>query len=87
MFKDTHDYRKRCPRCQQLGHITTRDMMSLNPIIIVKIFYVWSTDFMGAFLTSFENVCILLTVDYMSKLVEAISSRTNEARVVVKFLT
>ena len=35
---------------------------------------------------SFRNVYILLTVDYVSKWVEAISTRMNEARIVIKFL-
>ena len=41
--------------------------MPLNSIIIVEIFDVWGIDFMGPFLISFENVYILLAVDYISK--------------------
>jgi len=36
-----------CPRCQQLGRSTRRDMMPLNPLIVVDIFCVWGTDFIG----------------------------------------
>ena len=36
----THHHCKRCPRYQQLGYITKRDMMS-NPTIVLEIFYVW----------------------------------------------
>ena len=61
-------------------------MMRLNPIIVVEIFDVWSIDFMGPFPSSFGNEYILLAVDYVSKWVEAIPSRTNDAKVVVKFL-
>jgi len=61
-------------------------MMPLNPIIVVDIFDVWGIDFMGPFSNSFGNEYILLCVDYVSKWVEAISTRTNESRVVVKFL-
>jgi len=60
--------------------------MSLNSIIIVEIFDVWGIDFMGLFQISFGNVYILLAVDYVSKWVEAIPTRTNGARVMVKFL-
>ena len=35
---------------------------------------------------SFRNVYFLLTVDYVSKWVEAISTRMNEARIVIKVL-
>jgi len=41
---------------------------------------------MGPFPPSFGNEYILLAVDYVSKWVEAISFRTNEAKVGVKFL-
>ena len=61
-------------------------MMPLNPIIVVELFDVWGIDFMGPFPSSFGNEYILLAVDYVSKWVEAIPSRTNDAKVVVKFL-
>ena len=60
--------------------------MPLNPIIIVEIFDVWGIDFMGPFPSSFGNEYILLAVDYVSKWVEAVPTRTTEARIVVKFL-
>ena len=41
---------------------------------------------MGSFPPSFSHLYILLTVDYVSKWVEAILTRTNEASVVAKFL-
>ena len=41
---------------------------------------------MGPFPSSFGYQFILVAVDYMSKWVEAIASRTNDHRVVVKFL-
>ena len=43
-------------------------------------------DFIGLFSSSFGNEYILLTVNCISKLVKVIPSRTNEAKVVVKFL-
>ena len=41
---------------------------------------------MGPFPFSFSNLYILLVVDYISKWVEAIPTRTNDASVVVNFL-
>ena len=41
---------------------------------------------MGPFPSSFNNLYILLAVDYVSKWVEAIPTQTNDARVVAKFL-
>ena len=52
----------------------------------MEIFYMWGIDFMGPFSSSFGNEYILLAVDYVSKWVEAIPARTNDARVVMKFL-
>ena len=60
--------------------------MPLHPILTVEIFDVWGIDFMGPFPNSFENLYILVAVDYMSKWVEAVANRTNDNKVVVKFL-
>jgi len=63
---------KGCDRCQSLGKLTRRNMMPLNPILIVDVFDVWGIDFMGPFLMSFEHSYILVGVDHVSKWVEAI---------------
>ena len=42
--------------------------------------------FHGSIPPSFNNLYILLAVDYVSKWVEAIPTRTNDARVVAQFL-
>ena len=61
-------------------------MMPMQPIQAVEVFDVWGIDFMGPFPNSFGNIYILLAVDYMSKWVEVIPCKTNDNRVVVKFL-
>ncbi len=60
--------------------------MPLHGILKVELFDVWGINFMGPFPFSFGNKYILVGVDYVSKWVEAISSLTNDARVVIKFL-
>ena len=77
---------KACDRCQRLGKLTRRNMMPLNPILIVDIFDVWGIDFMGPFPMSFGHSYILVGVDYVSKWVEAIPCRNNDHKVVLKFL-
>ena len=52
----------------------------------MQIFYVWGIDFMGPFLASFGNLYILLTVDYVSKWVEAIACPKNDANTLVGFV-
>ncbi|KAL9339086.1 hypothetical protein Peur_068101 [Populus x canadensis] len=86
MFKDVHAFCVACDRCQRLGNLTRRNMMPLNPIFVLEIFDCWGIDFMGPFPSSFGYQFILVAVDYVSKWVEAIASRTNDHRVVVKFL-
>ena len=86
IFKDCHVFCLSCDRCQKLGKINRRNMMPLNPILIVEIFDVWGIDFMGPFPSSFGNLYILLAVDYVSKWVEAIPTRKNDRHVVIKFV-
>ena len=68
-----------------MGRITKRDMMPLNPILVVKIFDVWGVDFMGPFLNSFKNEYTLVAVDYVFKWVEAIPCKSNDSKVIIKF--
>ena len=60
--------------------------MPLNPILIVEIFYVWGIDFMGLFPPSFGYEYILVGVNYVSKWVEVVATKTNDHKVVVKFI-
>ena len=60
--------------------------MPLTPIIIIEIFDYWGIDFMGPFPPSCGYLYILLSVDYVSKWVEAIPTRTNDHKVVLKFI-
>lgn len=86
LFKDAHAYVSSCDRCQRIGNISRRDEMPLNNILVCEIFDVWGMDFMGPFPSSFCNEYILVAVDYVSKWVEAIPTRTNDAKVVLQFL-
>ena len=60
--------------------------MPLNPILEIELFDVWGIDFIGPFPNSFGNQYILVAVDYVSKWVEAIPCKTNDNKVVIKFL-
>ncbi|RDX80208.1 pol, partial [Mucuna pruriens] len=60
--------------------------MPQQPVLIYEIFYVWGIDFMGPFPVSNSYSYIFLVVDYVSKWVEAIATRTNDTKVVVDFL-
>lgn len=85
LFKDAHQFIKNCDRCQRVGNIFKRNEMPLNSILKVEVFGVWGIDFIEPF-PSFNNLYILLAVDYISKWVEASALPTNDAKVVLKFL-
>ena len=86
LFKDAYTMCKSYNKCQRLGKLTHKNMMPLNPILIVDLFYVWGIDFMGPFPMSFGYSYILVGVDYVSKWVKAIPCKCNDHRVVLKFL-
>ncbi|GKE82631.1 retrovirus-related pol polyprotein from transposon TNT 1-94, partial [Tanacetum coccineum] len=86
IYKDAHELVKNCDSCQRQGKISQRDEMPQNSFQECKIFDVWGIDFMGTFPSSRGNKYILVSVDYLSKWVEAKALLTNDARVVVKFL-
>ena len=46
----------------------------------------WGIYFIGPFSSSFAFVYILLVIDYVSKWVEALATRTNDHKVVVKLV-
>ena len=69
-----------------MGSISKRDELPLQSILEAELFDIRGTDFMGPFPSSFSNLYILLAVDYVSKWVEAIPTRTNDAKVVASFL-
>ena len=86
LFKEAHQMCRVCDRCQRLGKLSRRNMMPLNPILVVELFDVWGIDFMGPFPTSYRYAYILVGVDYVSKWVDSIPCKTNDHRVVLKFL-
>nr|GEV13421.1 reverse transcriptase domain-containing protein [Tanacetum cinerariifolium] len=86
IYRDAHNLVKSCDICQRQGKFSQRDEMPQNDIQVCENFYVWGIDFMGPFPSSRGNMYILVTVNYLSKWVEAKALPTNDAHVVVKFL-
>ena len=86
LFKDAHQFVSTCEKCQRMGNISRKDEPPMHPILEVELFDLWGIDFMGPFPASYNNLYILLAVDYVSKWVEAIPTRTNDAKVVAQFL-
>ena len=86
LFKDAHQFVSTCDKCQRMGNISKKDEPPMHPILEVELFDLWGIDFMGPFPASYSNLYILLAVDYVSKWVEVIPTRTNDAKVVAQFL-
>ncbi|GJU89031.1 putative nucleotidyltransferase, ribonuclease H [Tanacetum coccineum] len=86
IFKDAKDYVMRCDACQRSGNISSRSEMPQNNIQVCDVFGYGDQTFMGPFLNIKGNKYILVTVDYVSKWVEAQALPTNDARVVIRFL-
>ncbi|RDX98629.1 gag-pol, partial [Mucuna pruriens] len=66
--------------------ISRRHDMPQQPILFYEVFDVWGINFIGPFPVSNRYSYILLAKDYVSKWVEAIATKTNDAKVVVDFL-
>ncbi|RDX65693.1 hypothetical protein CR513_55623, partial [Mucuna pruriens] len=87
IFRDAHQFVSTCERCQKAGMtMNRRHEMPQQPILFCEVFDVWGIEFMGPFPASNGYSYILLAVDYISRWVEAIATRTNDAKVVVDFL-
>ena len=84
IHKDCFEFCKRCDMCQRSGNLGSRNQMPLYNIFVCELFDVWGIDFMGPFPPSNGNQYILVCVDYLSKWVEAIPTKTDDAKTVVK---
>ncbi|KAL0454962.1 UNVERIFIED_CONTAM: Transposon Ty3-I Gag-Pol polyprotein [Sesamum latifolium] len=84
--RDPYSFCKSCENCQMVGNINPRNQMPLTPILVCEVFDVWGINFMGLFPPSVVKTYIILRVDYVSKWVEAKSTRTDDAKTVVDFV-
>ncbi|CAA7407050.1 unnamed protein product [Spirodela intermedia] len=69
-----------------LQHVLEKYEMPMSNMLVVEIFDVWGIDFMGHFPSAEKYEYILLAIDYVSKWVEVIPTRTNDHKIVMKFV-
>ncbi|RDX99224.1 Retrovirus-related Pol polyprotein, partial [Mucuna pruriens] len=82
IFRDAHQFVSTCERCQKAGMaMNRRREMPQQPILFCEVFDVWGIDFMGPFPISNGYSYILMAVDYVSRWVEVVATRTNDAKV------
>jgi len=74
-----------CDRTQQIGNISKRHEMPQSGTVEVELFDVWGNDVMGPFPPSYNNLYILVAVDYVSKWVEAIAPQQMIQRLYLSF--
>ncbi|XP_062085543.1 uncharacterized protein LOC133791640 [Humulus lupulus] len=86
LFKDAHEFVKSCDRCQRTRNISRRNEIPLTGILEVELFDVWGIDFMGPFPSSYNNLYILVAVDYVSKWVEPAATHENDGKTFEAFL-
>ncbi|RDY09458.1 Pro-Pol polyprotein, partial [Mucuna pruriens] len=87
IFRDAHQFVSTCERCKKAGTtMNRRHEMPQQTILFCEVFDVWGIDFMGSFPVANGCLYILLVVDYVSRWVEVIATKTNDAKVVVDFL-
>ncbi|RDY01785.1 Retrovirus-related Pol polyprotein, partial [Mucuna pruriens] len=87
IFRHAYQFVSTNEKCQKSGMaIRRRHKIPQQPILFYKVFDVLGIDFMEPFLVSNGYSYILLAIDYVSRWVEAIATKTNDARVVMYFL-
>ena len=74
------------PKNGRTGNFSRKHEMPLKGILELEIFDVWGINFMGPFPSSLGKKYILVMVDYVSKWVEAMSTITNDAKVIKRCL-
>ena len=52
----------------------------------VELFYVWEISFIGPFYPSHNSPYIFVTIDYVSKWVEVVTTLTNDSKVFINIL-
>ncbi|KAK1667742.1 hypothetical protein QYE76_055901 [Lolium multiflorum] len=75
-----------CDECQRVGNISRRNEMPMNYTLVIEPFDCWGFDFMGPFPSSDGNTHILVAVDYVTKWVEAIPTKSADGETSIKML-
>jgi len=83
LFKNSFHFCKSCANCQKIGKISRRDMMPLTRFLKLN-FLIFGVS--NSWDHSQIHSAILVAVGYVFKWVEVVPTKTNDNKVVVKFL-
>ena len=86
LFKDARKFILSCDECQRVGNISRCNEMPINYSLVIEPFDCWGFDFMGPFPPSEGNTHILVIVDYVTKWVEAIPTKSADGETSLKML-
>ncbi|XP_069149188.1 uncharacterized protein [Solanum lycopersicum] len=86
IHQDAHEFAEACDRCHRDGGISRRQDLPLNPILVMELFGVRGIYFIGPFVSSHGMKYILVAMDYVSKLMEAIVLDNYDGKSVTVFL-
>lgn len=82
MFRDAHEYTRQCDPCQRMDRPLTSSSMPLQPILAQIPFKKWGIDFIEPIKPPSQNGrsrYILVDTEYVSKWVEAIATKNDDA--------
>eukprot|EP00253_Pinus_taeda_P033995 PITA_33995 len=88
LFKDTHDYVRKCKVCQTASGRQRKPAFPLQPINIEQPFEQWGLDIIGEIgpHSSKQHKYILIAMDYFTKWVEAIPLKVANSNVIIEFI-
>eukprot|EP00253_Pinus_taeda_P035194 PITA_35194 len=88
LFKDTHEYVRKCQICQTTSGRQRKPAFPLQPVNIEQPFEQWVLDIIGEITphSSKQHRYILTTIDYFTKLVEAIPLKTTNYEAIIEFI-
>jgi hypothetical protein len=86
LFKDARKYILSCDECQTVGNISRRNEMPMSYFLVIEPFDCWGFDFMGPFPPSEGYTHILVVVDYVTKWVDAVPTKSADGETLLKML-
>ena len=89
LFKDAHEFTRRCDPCQRVGKPTPTMAMPLIPLLALAPFEKWGLDFVGPIAPPTRygrKRYILVATDYATKWADAAATKTDDAATMAKFL-
>lgn len=88
MFRDTHEYVKKCQNFQTNSGRKRKPAFPLQPVNIEQPFEQWGLDIIGEIMphSSKQHRYILTAIDYFTKWVEAIPLKTTNSKAIIEFI-